>query len=124
MKRGQFMRRVAKAESPGRTPLGVVVREGFELVSLDEARRRIADRNSAPFAALASAYGRVVAHASDWRAGAAQAAAARADAIVIVSPPARLEGAVRSAQTTAGESYPEILAFRARTPQAVYEDAA
>ncbi len=65
------------------------------------------------FAVLASAYGRVVAHASDWRAAAAQAAAARADAIVIVSPPARLEGAVHSAQKTAGESYPEILAFRA-----------
>jgi hypothetical protein len=50
------------------------------------------------FAALASAYGRVVTHASDWRTAAAQAAAARADAIVIVSPPARLEGAVQSAQ--------------------------
>ncbi len=76
------------------------------------------------FAALASAYGRVVAHASDWRAAAAQAAAARADAIVIVSPPARLEGAVHSAQTKAGEAYREILAFRARTPQPVFEDAA
>ena len=76
------------------------------------------------FAALQSAYGRVVAHASDWRAAAAHAAAARADAIVIVSPPARLEGAVHSAQAMAGESHPEILAFRARTPQAVYEDAA
>lgn len=76
------------------------------------------------FAVLASAYGRVVAHASDWRAATAQAAAARVDAIVIVSPPARLEGAVHSAQTTAGEAYREILAFRARTSQAVYEDAA
>ena len=76
------------------------------------------------FAALASAYGRVVAHASDWRAAAAQAAAARADAIVIVSPPARLEGAVHSAQTTAAEAYPEILAFRARTPQPVFAAAA
>ena len=76
------------------------------------------------FAVLQSAYGRVVAHASDWRAAAAHAAAARADAIVIVSPPARLEGAVHSAQAMAGESHPEILAFCARTPQAVYEDAA
>jgi len=32
--------------------LGVVVGQGFELVSLDEARRRIADRKSSPFAAL------------------------------------------------------------------------
>ncbi len=76
------------------------------------------------FAALASAYGRVVAHASDFRAAAAQAAAARADAIVIVSPPARLEGAVRSAQRAGAEAHPEILAFRARTPQTVIADAA
>jgi hypothetical protein len=76
------------------------------------------------FAALASAYGRVVTHAPDWRAPGAQAAAARADAIVIVSPPARLEGDVHSAQTAAGESCPEILAFCARTPQAVLRDAA
>ena len=32
--------------------LGVVEGQGFELVSLDEARRRIADPSSAPFAAL------------------------------------------------------------------------
>ena len=32
--------------------LDVVKREGFELVSLDEARRRIGERESAPFAAL------------------------------------------------------------------------
>jgi peptidoglycan/xylan/chitin deacetylase (PgdA/CDA1 family) len=32
--------------------LGVIVGQGFELVSLDEARRRIANRKSAPFAAL------------------------------------------------------------------------
>jgi hypothetical protein len=76
------------------------------------------------FAVLQSAYGRVVAHASDWRAAAAHAAAARAGAIVIVSPPSRLEGAVHLAQAAAGESHPEILAFCARTPQPVYEDAA
>ncbi len=32
--------------------LDVVAREGFELVSLDEARRRLADGESSPFAAL------------------------------------------------------------------------
>ena len=50
------------------------------------------------FAALASAYGLIVAHASDWRAATARIAAARADAVVIVSTPAKLKAAVHSAR--------------------------
>jgi polysaccharide biosynthesis transport protein len=72
------------------------------------------------FAALALAYGRVVAHASDWRAATARKAAAMADAVVIVAPPAKLQRAVKAA----GEVCPEIVAFSARPTQAAFEEAA
>jgi succinoglycan biosynthesis transport protein ExoP len=76
------------------------------------------------FAALASAYGLIVAHASDWRAATARIAAARADAVVIVSTPAKLKAAVHSARTTGGESYPEILAFSVKPAQPAFQEAA
>jgi len=76
------------------------------------------------FAALASTYGLIVAHASDWRAATARMAAARADAVVIVSTPAKLKAAVHSARTVGGESYPEILAFSVKPPQPAFEEAA
>jgi polysaccharide biosynthesis transport protein len=76
------------------------------------------------FAALQSAYGRVIAHASDLSAPAARTAMGRADAVVIVSPPAKLERAVRLAHIAAGESHPEFFAFSTRPPQAAFEKAA
>ena len=76
------------------------------------------------FAALASAYGLIVAHASDWRAATARMAAARADAVVIVSTPAKLKAAVHSARTAGGESYPEILAFSVKAAEPAFQEAA
>jgi succinoglycan biosynthesis transport protein ExoP len=76
------------------------------------------------FAALASAYGLIVAYASDWRAAAARMAAARADAVVIVSTAAKLKAAVHSARTAGGESYPEILAFSVKRAEPAFQEAA
>ena len=76
------------------------------------------------FAALASAYGLIVAHVSDWRTATARIAAARADAVVIVSTPAKLKAAVHSARTAGGESYPEILAFSVNPAQPAFQEAA
>ena len=76
------------------------------------------------FAALASAYGLIVAHASDWRAATARIAAARADAVVIVSTPAKLKAAVHSARAAGGKSYPEILAFSVKSAEPAFQEAA
>jgi hypothetical protein len=51
-------------------------------------------------------------------------AAARADAVVIVSTPAKLKAAVHAARTTGGESYPEILAFSVKPAQPAFQEAA
>ncbi len=74
------------------------------------------------FAALASAYARVVLHASDWRSGPARAAAGVADAVVVVAPAARLRHAVAEAQEALGDAGPEIIGFATRQPQPALEE--
>ena len=73
-------------------------------------------------AALASAYARLVLHASDWRAAPARAAAEVADAVVIVAPAARLRRAVDAAQEAIGDAGPELIRFATRQPKPALEE--
>jgi polysaccharide biosynthesis transport protein len=74
--------------------------------------------------ALASAYGRIVVHASDWRTAPASAAAERSDVIVVAAPGIRLREAVQAASKELGASGAEILAFAAQQGRSAFDEAA
>ena len=74
------------------------------------------------FAALTSAYGCVVFHASDWRSVRARAAAEFADTIVLVAPAAILRRVVDEARGALGGGA-MILPFALTRPQSALEEA-
>lgn len=75
------------------------------------------------FAALTSAYNRVVFHASDWRSQAARLAAEFADVIVLVAPPPMLRRLVEEARDELGDGV-KILPFAVTRPQSALVEAA
>ena len=64
--------------------------------------------------AFAAAYAAVVLHASDWRGDWARAAAAFADAVVVVAPAARAGAALEAAEAALGDACPTVLAYAVR----------
>ena len=73
--------------------------------------------------AFTAAYAAVVLHASDWRGHRARAAAAFADAAVVVAPAARAGAALEAAEAALGDACPTVLAYAVRavhkTPEPV-----
>lgn len=80
------------------------------------------DALSDVFAALASAYGCVILHASDWRAPVARAAAEAADVVAVTAPEARLERAIEDAGAALGDACSEFLAFAEKRPKPAREE--
>ncbi len=64
--------------------------------------------------AFAAAYAAVVLHASNWRGDWARAAAAFADAAVVVAPAARAGAALEAAEAALGDACPTVLAYAVR----------
>jgi polysaccharide biosynthesis transport protein len=75
------------------------------------------------FAALTSAYGRVVFHASDWRSRPARLAAQFADAVVLVAPAVVLRRIAEEARDELQGSA-RLLPFAVPRPHPAFEDAA
>jgi polysaccharide biosynthesis transport protein len=74
------------------------------------------------FAALTSAYGRVILHASDWRSAPARTAAEFADFAVIIAPALRLKRALDDARASLGDACPEFIGYAARQAKPALEE--
>ncbi len=73
-------------------------------------------------AALATAYGYVVLHASDWRAPVARVAAEAADVAVVIAPEAKLPRAIEEASAAMGESCSQFIGFAEKRPKTAREE--
>ncbi len=71
--------------------------------------------------AFTTAYAAVVLHASDWRAGWARAAAAFADAVVVVAPATRAGAALDAAEAALGDACPTVLTYAVRAARKLPE---
>jgi polysaccharide biosynthesis transport protein len=103
----------------GRAGFGEVIRRDLSS-NLDvvlPGRKRGAGAIDDALTAFEAAYETVVLHASDWRGDRARAAAAFADAVVVVAPAARVSAARGAAEAAIGDACPTVLAYAVRTTQ-------